>query len=57
MLHFTTTNISWLKLFKELIAAYSEDYTKPLTTLCGQSTVLLNAKTGGIDTYHHALKR
>jgi hypothetical protein len=29
---FTITKINWLKLFKEIIAFYSEDHTKPINT-------------------------
>jgi hypothetical protein len=31
-LHFTTTNIDWFRLFKEIIAVYSENHTKPINT-------------------------
>jgi hypothetical protein len=34
--HFTITKINWLTLFKEIIAVYSENRTKPMNTLCGQ---------------------
>jgi hypothetical protein len=37
--HFTITNINWLTLFKEIIAVYSENHTKPINTLCGQDAV------------------
>jgi hypothetical protein len=30
--HFTITEISWLTLFKEIIAAYSENHAKPINT-------------------------
>jgi hypothetical protein len=33
-LHFTITKINWLMLFKEIIAAYSENHTKPINTKC-----------------------
>jgi hypothetical protein len=32
--HFTITKISWLMLFKETIAVYTEHHTKPLSTNC-----------------------
>jgi hypothetical protein len=32
--HFTITKISWLTLFKEIIAVYSENYTKPVSIKC-----------------------
>jgi hypothetical protein len=31
--HFTITKINWLMLFKEIIAVYSENNTKPINTL------------------------
>jgi hypothetical protein len=30
--HFTNTWISWLMLFEEIIAVYSENHTKPINT-------------------------
>jgi hypothetical protein len=30
--HFTITKINWLMLFKEIIAVYSENHTKPIIT-------------------------
>jgi hypothetical protein len=30
--HFTVTKIDWLMLFKEVIAVYSENHTKPVNT-------------------------
>jgi hypothetical protein len=30
--HFTITTINWLKLFKEIIAVYSENGTEPINT-------------------------
>jgi hypothetical protein len=30
--HFTITEINWLKLFKEIIVVYSENYAKPINT-------------------------
>jgi hypothetical protein len=32
--HFTITKISWLMLFKEIIAVYSENHAKPINTKC-----------------------
>jgi hypothetical protein len=44
-------------LFKEIIAVYSENHTKPLNTLCGQNAELLVIiKVGGIYSYHWGLK-
>jgi hypothetical protein len=31
--HFIITKINWLTLFKEIIAVYSENHTKPINTL------------------------
>jgi hypothetical protein len=30
--HFTITEINWLTLFKEIIAVYSENHTRPINT-------------------------
>jgi hypothetical protein len=32
--HFTITKINWLTLFKEIIADYAENHTKPINTKC-----------------------
>jgi hypothetical protein len=32
--HFSITKINWLMLFKEIMAVYSEDHTKPINTKC-----------------------
>jgi hypothetical protein len=50
--HFTITEINWLTLFKEIIAVYSEDHTKPYTQCVG----LLIVKANGIYSYRSALK-
>jgi hypothetical protein len=31
---FTIIKINWLKLFKEIIAIYSENHAKPINTKC-----------------------
>jgi hypothetical protein len=49
----TITKISWLILFKEIIAIYPE---KQINTLCGQNTKLLIVEAGGTYSYHWALK-
>jgi hypothetical protein len=66
--HFTITKINWSTLFKEIIPVYSENHTKPIIAvfsknnmkpiniLCGQNSQLLSVKTGGIYSYHWALK-
>jgi hypothetical protein len=38
------TTINWLMLFKEIIAVYSENYTKLINTISGQNEELLNVK-------------
>jgi hypothetical protein len=43
----TITKISWLMLFKEIIAVYSENHMEPINTLCGQIAELLIVKAGG----------
>jgi hypothetical protein len=48
--------ISWLMLFKEIIAVYSEEHMKHLNTLCGQYAELLNVKVGGAHCYHWVFK-
>jgi hypothetical protein len=40
------TTINWLMLFREIIAVYSENHTKPTNTLYGQNTELVNIKAG-----------
>jgi hypothetical protein len=49
--HFTITKINWLTLFKEIIAVYSENYTKPII----QAAALLTVKAGGTYNYLQAL--
>jgi hypothetical protein len=48
--------ISWLMLFWEITAVYSENHTKPINTLCGQNAKLLNIKAGSMYSYHWVLK-
>jgi uncharacterized protein YktB (UPF0637 family) len=50
--HFTVTKIDRLTLFKEIIAVYSENHTKPIKTLRGHNAELVTAKACGISTYH-----
>jgi hypothetical protein len=47
---------SWLTLFKEIIAVYSENHTKPINTLCRQNAELLIAEAGGTYSYLRVLK-
>jgi hypothetical protein len=42
-------------VFKELIAVYSENRTKPKYTLCGQNAEFVNVNVGGTYSYHCAL--
>jgi hypothetical protein len=52
----TITMTNWLTLsFKEIIAAYFENHTKPTNTLCWQNVELLNAEVGGAYNYHCVL--
>jgi hypothetical protein len=44
-------------LFREIIAAYSENYTKPINKLCGQNAELMNVKVGGIYKLPLCFKR
>jgi hypothetical protein len=37
--HLTVTKINWLTLFKEIIAVYSKNHTKPTNTMCRQNAV------------------
>jgi hypothetical protein len=39
--------ISWLILFKEITAVYTDSHLKVITTLCVQNADLLNFKGGG----------
>jgi hypothetical protein len=38
------TTISWLMLFRKIIAVYYENHTKPINTLSGQNAELLMLK-------------
>jgi hypothetical protein len=49
--HFTITAINWLTPFKEIIAVYSGNNTKPINT-----KRRLTAEGGGTYRYHSALK-
>jgi hypothetical protein len=48
----TSTKISWLMLFKEIIAVYSENNAKPNI----QNAALLTVKANGSYSYRSALK-
>jgi hypothetical protein len=50
--HFTITTISWLMLFKEIIAVYTEAHTKQKI----QNSALLIVQAGGINSYQWVLK-
>jgi hypothetical protein len=50
--HFTVTKISWLTLFKEIIAPYSKNHTKSVNALHGQNAELLDVKADGKYNYH-----
>jgi len=43
-------------LYREIIAAFSQIYTKHINTLCGQNVELLNVKPGGTHSDHWALQ-
>jgi hypothetical protein len=38
-------------VFKEIVALYSENHTKPMNTFCGQNAELLIVKAGGTYSY------
>jgi len=44
------TAISWLMLCREMVAVYSENYTEPINTLCGQNARLLSTNAGDRPT-------
>jgi hypothetical protein len=50
--HFTITNVNWLTVFKEIIAVYSDNRTKPID----KNADLVTTKGAGIYCYHSALK-
>jgi hypothetical protein len=50
------TTINWLTLFREIIAIYCENYTKPVNTLRGQNAEVVNVKVSGTYSNHSALK-
>jgi hypothetical protein len=54
--HFTVTKINRLTLFKEVIAVYSENRTKPINTPCGQHAELLYVAAGGTYSYRWAIE-
>jgi hypothetical protein len=41
------SKISWLTLFREIVAIYSGNHTKPKNTLCAQNAGLVNVKAIG----------
>jgi hypothetical protein len=43
-------------LLREIVAVYSETYTKPINTLCGYNVDLLTLKVCDTYSYHWALK-
>jgi hypothetical protein len=43
-------------LFKKIIAVYTENHTKPVSTLCGQNADLLIVKAGDISRNDWVLK-
>jgi hypothetical protein len=45
-----------IMLFGIIIAVYSDNHIKPINTLRGKSTELMNIKAGGAYSYHWALK-
>jgi hypothetical protein len=49
----STIKTNQLKLFKEIIAPYSGNHMKHITTFHGQMQSL-DVKTGGIYSNHHA---
>jgi hypothetical protein len=54
--HCTVIKVSWLMLFKDMIAVYSENYTKCVDTVCGKIAKIFNVLASGIYSYHCALK-
>jgi hypothetical protein len=46
--------MNWFQLFKSIITVYSENYKKPINTLCEQNPEL-NVTAGGTYRYHCAL--
>jgi hypothetical protein len=46
--HFTITKINWLMPFKEIIAVYNENHTKPIN----KNAALMIIKAGGTCIYH-----
>jgi hypothetical protein len=50
--HFTITKINWLMLFKEVIAVYSDNHTKPIN----KNTALMTVQADGSYSYRSDLK-
>jgi hypothetical protein len=53
---FSITKINWFMLLREIVTVYSENYTKPISALCGYSADVLTLKVDGTYSYHWALK-
>jgi hypothetical protein len=47
------TKISYLTLFKEITALYSENHMKPINAPCGQTAELFTVKVGSTYMYHY----
>jgi hypothetical protein len=41
------TKINWFMVFVEIIIIYSEDYVKPINTVCGQNAMLFHISASG----------
>jgi hypothetical protein len=50
------TSINWLMLFREVVAVYSENHTKPRICSVDREHELLNVKAGGAYSMHCSLK-
>jgi hypothetical protein len=48
---------NWSILFREIIAIYTDMYTKHINTLCVQNAEFPNVKAGGNYSNHCVLKR
>jgi hypothetical protein len=54
--HFSIIKINWSILFKEIIAACSENRKKPINILCEKNAGLLMIKADCTYSYHWAFK-
>jgi hypothetical protein len=53
---FSITKTIWSMVFKEIVAVYSKNHTKPVNTFSGREAELPIVKAGGTFNYNWAYK-